>query len=95
MFYLHTFILVLTLSAIYICLKWYHLPMVSKREREISDPDSRKEWMKRQDVIRLLIIVSVIVVNVLGYYLWEYNGSAYLAIMSLLSLPFIITRREK
>ena len=69
--------------------------MVSKREREISDPDSRKEWLKRQDVIRLWIIVSVIVVNVLGYYLWEYNGSAYLAIMSLLCLPFIITRREK
>ena len=95
MFYLHTFILAITLSAIYICLKWHHLPMISKREREISDPDSRREWIKRQDVIRLLIIILVIVINIMGYCLWDYNGSAYLAIMSLLCLPFIITKKEK
>ena len=95
MFYLHCSILIFTLLAIYICLKWYNLPSVSKKEAFCDNPPAHKQWVRRQNTIRFFILLITCLANVVGYYVLDYNGSAYLAIMSLLCIPFTLSKREK
>lgn len=95
MFYIQTVLLALTLIAMYVCLKWYNFPFIARKEAEKTAPADHQKWVKKQNMIRFFILLAAIVVNACEYFLMDYVGGGYLAIMSLLCLPFVFTKREK
>lgn len=95
MFYIQTILLALTLIAMYVCLKWYNFPFIACKEAEKTAPADHQKWVKKQNMIRFFILLAAIVVNACEYFLMDYVGGGYLAIMSFLCLPFVFTKREK
>ena len=95
MFYVQNILLALTLIAMYVCLKWYNFPFISRKEAEITAPAEHQQWVKMQNIIRFFILIAAIIINACEYFLMDYVGGGYLAIMALLCLPFVFTKRQK
>lgn len=95
MFYLQCTLLAFSLLIIYISLKWYNFPFVSKEEEKMDDSVLHQQWVKKQNLIRFALILVGIIINAFQYFVWDYVGAAYLGIMLLLAIPFVFAKRHK
>ena len=75
---------VVTLASVYLALRMFHFKSVNK------DLTTRKEpALKKWGTIRLLILEVPALVNTFLYYMYMQATYGYMAIIALLSLPFV------
>lgn len=82
-FYLEIISFVITLSAIFVALKWERISWIPAA-------------LASRKYIPLLLLTIAIAVDAATYFIADYSGALYLGIMSLLAIPFTIsTLRRK
>ena len=53
------------------------------------------KWLRNNTLYRISLWAVALVVDVVVYYVYNYTGAGYLAIMLLVCIPFIFRKKDK
>lgn len=98
LFIIQCLTLSLSLGIIYIVLKWYKFGFIKRMMPQVSDSEDEQNpslamFYHRHNIIRFLLLADMIAFDVFVYFFFDYNGALYLAIMLLLCMPFLYTKK--
>ena len=88
-YYLQIATFAITLAIIFIAVKWFHLGFVTNPAKRISDPAMRRMYVNKQSKVRLAVVLLTILFDSLIYFFYDYTGAGYLALMVVMTFPFI------
>lgn len=53
------------------------------------------KWLRNNALYRILLWLIALIIDAVVYFLYNYNGAGYLAIMLIVCIPFIFRKKDK
>ena len=87
--------MIASLLAIYVCLKWYHFPVIRGKAERVDGELRRMSYLRKQCLLRLVIMLACVMLDMLIYQYAAYEGGLYLALMVAVGMIFVTpTKRQ-
>lgn len=84
-----------TLALIFVSLKWSRFSFVKNRAQKFCDEPSRRSFVSRQYLLRMLLLFTAMTTDVMVYYVAQYRTALWLCGMCVLCIPFALPTKSR
>lgn len=84
-----------TLALIFVSLKWSRFSFVKNSAQKFIDEPSRRNYVSRQYLVRMLLLFTAMITDIMVYYVAQYSTALWLCGMCVLCIPFALPTKAR